>query len=80
MKYKDCIRMVEWNTGIKLHLYQKLLLKYLIENKAEGFKMDTSERDKLIQAVKEGRLPSLGIHTSPNGLNDSQTNDSNKGF
>ena len=42
--------------------------------------MDTSERDKLIQAVKEGRLPSLGIHTSPNGLNDSQTNDSMKGL
>ncbi len=40
--------------------------------------MDTSERDKLIQAVKEGRLPPLGIHTSPNGLNDSQMNDSNK--
>lgn len=40
--------------------------------------MDTSERDKLIQAVKEGRLPPLGIHTSLNGLNDSQTNDSNK--
>lgn len=35
MKYKDCIRMVEWNTGIKLHFYQKLLLKYLIENKKE---------------------------------------------
>lgn len=42
--------------------------------------MDTSERDTLIQAVKEGRLPSLGIHTSPNGLNDSQTNDGLNGL
>ena len=31
--------------------------------------MDASERDKLVQTVKEGRLPSLGIHTSTNGLN-----------
>ena len=42
--------------------------------------MDASERDKRIQAIKEGRLPSLGIKVSPNGLNNSQTNEGMKGL
>ena len=44
----------------------------------EETKMDASERDKRIQAIKEGSLPSLGIQVSPNGLNNSQTNEGMK--